>query len=95
MRVALTATGAHASLDRSRGALGGPRVLRFCVQTQMPCDVMMSDDVMMLDDVMMSNARGPGRPPRWARWVYIGVYPCTITGIKLYITLKAIIIINM
>ena len=34
MRVALTATGAHASLDRSRGALGVPRGLRFCVQTQ-------------------------------------------------------------
>ncbi len=34
MRVALTATGAHASLDRSRGALRGPRVLRLCVQTQ-------------------------------------------------------------
>jgi len=49
---------------------------------------------MMPDDVMMSNARGPGRPPRWAGWVYIGVYPCTITGIKLNITLKANIIIN-
>ncbi len=34
MRVALTATGAHASADGSLRALGGPRVLRFCVQTQ-------------------------------------------------------------
>jgi hypothetical protein len=34
MRVALPATGAHASVDGSLRALGGPRVLRFCVQTQ-------------------------------------------------------------
>jgi len=62
MRVALPATGAHASADGSLRALGGPRVLRFCVQTQMPCYVMMLEDVMMPDDVMMSDARGPGRP---------------------------------
>ncbi len=55
---------------------------------------MMSDDVMMPNDVMMSNARGPGRPPRCAGWVYIGVYPCTRTGVKLNITLTANSIIN-
>ncbi len=55
---------------------------------------MMSDYVMLPDDVMMSDARGPGRPPRWAGSVYVGVYPCTRTGIKLNITLTGNIIIN-
>jgi len=49
---------------------------------------------MMPDDVMMSDARGPGRPPRCAGWVYIGVYPCTRTGIKLNINLTGHSIIN-
>jgi hypothetical protein len=49
---------------------------------------------MMPDDVMMSDARGPGRPPRCAGWVYIGVYICMRTGIKLDITIKGNIMIN-